>query len=823
MWQNHIKIAIRNFRRQPFFSTINVLGLGAGLAACWLLIMYVVHENSYDQFLPHTDRICAVALDLKMGDQEGHTTNTPPPVGPRMLADYPEIEQTARTFDLGAVVVKSEQEGHAPIVVNEDDAIAADTAFLEMFGFPMAEGDAQTALDKPGSVVVTEEVASIYFGQTNVIGKQLNINDRLFTITGILKNFPKNSTVKFDFAMPIADYKVVSRFEWSWVWLQVDTWVKLRQPATPAVVAALEAKFPEMVHRYAPAAFERIGQNFDAQMSRGDRYNLQLMPLKSLHLDAAGLDSRLTTLGDRDQVNTFGIVGCLILLLACVNFMNLSTARSMKRAKEVGVRKALGSQRSVLISQFITESLLTSVFGMVLACGIVMVALPYFNQLTDLEWTISDLFAGKTLALTAILPCVTGLLGGLYPAFYLSRFSPFEVFKLDKLSSKGGNAWVRSGLVVFQFTVSVALMLGVWTVYRQLDYAQHQLPGLQRENVLVVENARLLPDASAKETFRQQALQLPEVMNASHSTFLPSMGSFGDFYEPEQGEQPNAVVQNLPISSFMTDDAFVPSLGIEIKEGRNFMPQSTVDSSSVILNETAVKAIGWQNPIGKWMRYPGNQNQRFQVVGIMRDFHHNSVKTPIEPVAIFHESSKTYRTWGTYFAIRLKPGTEKQAIEKLSALWAKMVPGAPFESDFLDASFARIYRSEAKTGAVLGVFTALALLIGCLGLFALAAFTAEQRTKEIGIRKVLGASVMSITGQLAANFLKLVIIAILIATPLSWYVMNKWLANYIYAVSIPWWMFVVTGVGAILIAFLTVGAQSVKAALVNPVKSLKSE
>ena len=823
MWQNHIKIAIRNFRRQPFFSTINVLGLGAGLAACWLLIMYVVHENSYDRFLPHTDRICAVALDLRLGDQEAITTNTPPPVGPRLLADYPEIEQTARVFDLGAVVVKNEQSGHAPIVINENDAIAADSAFLEIFGFPMLEGDVQTALDKPGSVVVTEEVAAIYFGQTNVIGKQLNINDRLFTITGVLKNFPKNSTIRFDFAMPIADYRVVDRFSWSWIWLQVDTWVKLRQPATPAAIAALETKFPAMVHRYAPAAFERIGQNFEEQIGRGDRYNVKLLPLHSIHLDASGLDTRLTTLGDRDQVNTFGIVGCLILLLACVNFMNLSTARSMKRAKEVGVRKALGSQRSVLIAQFITESLLTSIIGMALACGIVTLVLPYFNNLTDLDWTIADLFAGKTLVLVAILPCVTGLLGGLYPAFYLSRFSPFDVFKMDKASHKGGNAWVRSGLVVFQFTVSVALMLGVWTVYRQLDYVQNQLPGLQRENVLVVENARLLPDASAKETFRQQALQLPEVINATHSTYLPSMGSFGDFYEPEQGDQPNAVVQNLPISSFMTDDAFVPALGIEIKDGRNFMSRSTVDSNSVILNETAVKAIGWQNPIGKWLRYPGNQNQRFQVVGIMRDFNHNSVKMPIEPVALFHESSQTYRTWGTYFGIRLKPGTEKQAIEKLGVLWKTMVPGAPFETDFLDASFASMYRSEAKTGAVLGIFTALALLIGCLGLFALAAFTAEQRTKEIGIRKVLGASVLGITGNLAANFLKLVVIAIIIATPLSWYVMNKWLANYIYAVDIPWWMFAVTGAGAVAIAFITVGAQSVKAALANPVKSLKSE
>ncbi len=823
MLSNHLILAFRNLRRRAFFSFINISGLAVGLAACWLIGLYVSQEQSFDHFLPNADRICAVALDLKMGEEEGRTTNTPPPVGPRLVADFPEIELTARTFHLGTVVVKREQPGHSPMVFNEDAALAADTAFLELFGFPMAEGDVFSVLDRPGSLVLTEKMAEKYFGKQSAMGQSLSLNDRLFTVTGIVKNLPATSSVQFDFLAPMADFKVVDRFSWSWVWLQVDTWARLRESVKQENVAALEAKFPAMVKTYAPAAYERIGQNFEDNMRRGDRYNLSLLPLKSLHLKQPGLNSRMATLGDGEQVRMFGIVGALILLLACVNFMNLSTARSMQRAREVGVRKALGSQRSTLVGQFLAEAFLYSVAAMLLATGLVCATLPLFNSLTGYAWDTTALFSPQLLVFVAALPILTTLLGGLYPAFYLSRYKAGDIAKAVGSRSRGGHARVRSGLVVFQFAVSIVLMLSSFVVYRQLEFAQKQSPGLQREHVLIVENARHLSALSARETFRQQLLQLPEVISATHSTFLPSLGSFGDFYEPEQGVQSRPVVQNLPISSFLSDADFVPTLGIEMLEGRNFLPNSNSDSASVILNEAAVKAIGWEGGLGKWLRYPGNENQRFQVVGVMRDFHINSVKMAIEPVAIFHESSKTYQTWASYLALRLRPGTEKAAIDKAAALWKAAVPGAPFEYDFLDASFASLYRAEAKTGALLGIFTGLALFIGCLGLFALAAFTAEQRTKEIGIRKVLGASVAGITGLLAGDFLKLVLISIVLASPIAYYLMQHWLADFAYRIDLQWWMFVVAALAAIVVASLTVAIQSIRAALANPVKSLRSE
>jgi len=823
MLTNHLLLAFRNLRRRAFFSMINIAGLAVGLAACWLIALFVWQEKSFDTFLPNADRICVVALDLKMGDQEGRTTNTPPPVGPRLVADFPEIELAARTFSLGTVVVKNDQPGHAPMVFNENEAMAADTAFLELFGFPMAEGDVFSALDQPGSLVLTEKTAEKYFGKQPAMGQPLILNDRIFMVTGIVQNLPATSSVQFDLLLPMKDFKVVDRFSWSWVWLQVDTWVRLRQAPTAESLANLEAKFPAMVRNYAPAAYERIGQNFEENMKRGDRWDLQLLPLKSLHLGDATLSSRLSTLGDGQQVQMFSIVGALILLLACVNFMNLSTARSMQRAREVGVRKALGSQRSALVSQFLAEALLFSGAAMVLAAGLAGLTLPFFNRLTGYTWNISDLFSPQLIGFVIVLPLATTLLGGLYPAFYLSKFKAAEVFKTASTTSKGGHAGVRSGLVVLQFSVSIVLMLSSFVVYRQLEFAQKQSPGLQRQHVLIIENARHLSPETAREAFRQQLLQLPEVSGATHSTFLPSLGSFGDFYEPEQGAQTRSVVQSLPISSYLADADFVPTLGLEIRAGRNFLDNSKGDSTSVILNEAAVKAIGWEDAIGKWMRYPGNGNQRFQVVGVMRDFHIASVKMAIEPVAIFHQSSKTYQTWASYLAVRLRPGMEQLAIEKASALWKAQVPDAPFEYNFLDASFASLYRSEAKTGSVLGVFTGLALFIGCLGLFALAAFMAEQRTKEIGVRKVLGASVASITSLLAGDFLKLVAVAVVIATPVAYFLMKRWLADFAYRIAIEWWMFAAAGAAAVAIAFLTVSFQSVKAALANPVKSLRSE
>ncbi|WP_373552119.1 ABC transporter permease [Haliscomenobacter sp.] len=819
-----LKIALRNFQKNRLYTLINISGLAVGLAATWLIGLFVLHERSYDNFVPDVDRICAVGLDLKFGEEEGLTTNTPPPLGPRILQDFPEIEMAARTFFLQETVVRRETPGQAPLVFNENTAYGADTAFLELFNFSMLQGNAGTALDRSNTVVLSERMAEKYFGKKSPLGQTLFFNDTQYTVTGVAENLPLNSTVRFDFLLSMSTFKVVENFAWSWLWLQVDTWVKLRESATPERLAALEAKFPIMVKAHAPAAYNRIGIDLLAQLKKGDRYNVKLFPLNSLHLGQAIQFTRLTTLGNGKQVRTYALIGGLILLLACVNFMNLATARSMQRAREVGVRKALGSQRGTLVGQFLAESLFFSLVAWVLAFVLAALALPLFNQLTGMQMELNGLLNLKVLGIGLLLTCVAGLLGGIYPAFFLSRFKVTEIFRKMGSSTRGGHAGVRNGLVVFQFAVSVSLMLGSWVVYQQLQFALKQSPGLQRENVMIMPMLRNLEEPGKMEAFRQRLLQIPEVKAASHSTFLPSIGSFGDYYEPDQGNQKRAVLKSMLLSSFLTDADFIQTLGIEIIQGRGFYASnSQSDSTSVILNEAAVKTIGWENPIGKWLTYPGNGNQRFQVVGVMRDFHSGTIRAAIEPAAIFHESSKTYRTWASYMSMRLEPGTERAVIEKAKALWAKEIPGAPFDYDFLDDSFGNLYQEEQRAATLLGIFTALALFIGCLGLFALAAYTAEQRTKEIGIRKVLGASVFGITSLLAKDFLKLVLLAILIASPVAWYFMNQWLANFAYRINMEWWMFAVAGVAAVGIAFLTIGFQSVKAALANPVKSLRSE
>ena len=821
MLRSSLTLAWRNLRNHPVFTFINISGLAVGLAACWMIALFIQHELQYDRFLPSAERICQVNLSINMGGESGTTSNTPPPVGAALVTEFPEIEAYARVYKPGDVAVRRGNAGQPLQFITETRVSAVDSNFVVMFGYPMVAGVAASCLSQPNSVVLTESMARKYFGDAAPLGQVLYFDGQPRSVTGVLRDLPASSSLRFDFLAPIADYPMVKRFHWSWVWLQVDTWVRLRQPASPAALRAMESKFPAMVKRHAAAAFERIGQPLDEFLAKGGRWEVSLRPLLDVHLHTAGMDSRLQTLGDIRDVYVFGTVGAFILLLACVNFMNLSTARSAKRAKEVGVRKALGSKRSTLMGQFMAEAMLNSGLAAVLAIALTGIALPAFNRLTGEALPFSDLFSGRLWWLTAGLPVLAGLLGGLYPAFYLSGINAGSIFKNAFPGGKAGHAALRSGLVVFQFVVSVALVICTLIVFQQLSYTRHRATGLNRENVLVIANAQRL--TTGQETFRQQLLQQSEVLSASLTTDLPAGNFFGDRYIPEQGVTARPVSKDAMLSSYLTDDHFVPTLGLRLLAGRNFFRDFPADSVGVILNETAVRLIGWEDPVGQYLQYPGNENQRFQVIGVVQDFHTASFRTAIQPFALFHQSSQTYALPQAFIAVRLHPGQEKTMLQKAETLWKAASPDTPFDYSFLDANYAALYRSEEKMGSVLGLFTVLSLFVGCLGLFALAAFTAEQRTKEIGIRKVLGASVGSITGLLTRDFLALVIVAIAIASPIAYYCMQRWLADFAYRIDMQWWMFVAAGLAAIAIAFLTVGFQSVKAALANPARSLRSE
>lgn len=814
--KNNFKIALRSFKNNKFYSLLNLSGLVVGMAACFLLLMYLQHETSYDQFHVKGESIYQVNLSVNFAGEAFNTSNTPPPVGETMQNEIPEVESFTRHFMPGDVVFRHEDKFYT-----ESNVWAVDSNFLDFFTFPLLAGDAKTALLNKNSVVLTESIANKYFGEESPIDQEILLEETPFTVTGVLKDLPAQSSLQFDVLYPITASSRVKRFSWSWVWLQLDTHVKLKQTLNKSELAELSKKYPPMIRQHAARAFKRVGQGVKELFEQGNKWEIVLKPIADVHLFSENQSSRVANLGSYTEVKIFGLVALLILLLACINFMNLSTARSLKRAKEVGVRKVLGSSRIDLIRQFMSEAFLYSLGAGLLALAVVQISLPSFNQLVNAQLQIGDLLTGWTLPLFITIILLTGLLAGSYPAFYLSAFRPIVALRNNVASKKDSHGWIRNSLVVFQFAISVGLITATFIILQQIKFTQNADIGIAKENVLIIPNVQHL-GAQAK-TFKEELEKLPEVTNVTRSTDLPTTGVFGDFYIPETDGKSDETTPDVSIYSYMVDDDFVETMGIQILAGRDFDEQYGTDNRAVILNEAAVRLIGWENPVGQYLRYPGGENQRFQVVGVMKDFHSQSFHSLVEPFALFHESSETYQLNHEFLALRLQAGKEQMVINQSKALLEKFSAGIPFTFSFLNEDYNRMYQLENQLGAMLSVFTFLSIFIACLGLLGLIAYTIEQRTKEIGVRKILGASVVGIVGLLAKDYLKLVAIAFLIAIPFSYYFMADWLNNFAYRIELQWWMFAVAGITAVLIAFVTIGFQSARAALANPIESLKTE
>jgi len=801
-------------------SIINISGLAIGLACVLLIGMYVKDEFSYDRFFKGADRIYRVNLDTKMGNNEGVVGHTPPPAGAALMNNFPQIESYTRILLPGDEVIHYESKGQKNSLT-EKKILVVDSNFLKFFNYPLVEGNAATCLNGVNSVVITQKAAKKYFCDEPAVGKNLVFDEYTtpFVVTAVLKDIPKQSSLQFDVLQPTSSMRVIQHFNWSWVWLQMGTYVKLRDnvPNDPATMARLESKFPQMVATQAASAFSRIGQPWDEFKRKGNRWDLHLQPLTDLHLYSANIGTRYFEQSDIKYVYIFGAVGLFIILLACVNFMNLSTAQSAKRAKEIGIRKVLGSDRKQLIAQFMAEAILYTLLATFVAIGIVILTLPAFNQLADKALNITALFDYKAIAGLVAIVLLTGLVAGSYPALFLTSFKPISVLKGSLFRSTDNGFFTRNALVVFQFTVSTILIICTIVVYKQLVYDQTKDLGFNKENVLVITNTRRL--GTSEETLRQNLLKLPQVANASISSGMPAANSFGESYVAENASSSQS---NIDLSSFMVDEAFIPTLKLKILSGRGFA-KDFADSSSVILNETAVKQIGWKDPIGKNITYPGNNNQRFKVIGVVKDFNSESLRSSISPFALFYTASKTYNIRSSYIAVRLNPGDYNDAIAGISREWKAIAPNLPMEYNFMDEAFNQLYHSDQVIGKVFSVFTGLSLAVACLGLLGLIMFTAERRAKEIGIRKVLGASVQSVVTMLSKDLLKLIIIASFIAFPIAWYAMNKWLQDFAYPTAVSWWIFALAGLVTISIALLTVSTQAIKAALTNPVKSLRSE
>ena len=809
MLRNYIKIAWRNLLRNKVFSFINITGLALGIATCLLISLYVHHELSYDRFHEKADRIVRVTFRANMNGNKINEAHVMPPTAQSLLLDYPEVLEATRLRHAGELLLTKGND-----LVRENAVAFADANFFEVFSFPLVNGNPKTALLRPNTVVIAEKMARKYFGDTNPIGKMLapKGSKQVLEVTGVMADFPDNSHFRYDFLVAMAGVNEAKAT--SWMQSEFFTYLVLPEGYD---YKQLEAKLPQAVEKYmGPEVQQAFGMSFVKFREAGNDLGLKLQPLTDIHLHS-DFAYDLSPSGDIRYVYGFGAIALFMLLIAAFNFMNLSTAGAAKRAGEVGIRKVMGSVRSALVWQFLVESLLLTAIALLLGVGLVLLVLPAFNSITGNSLTFNFLAMPVLLPGLVLFGLVVGILAGSYPAFFLSSFKPIAVLKGGTAFRGAGRQRVslRSALVVIQFCLSFILIVGTVVVSQQMTFIRNTKLGYTKERVLVLhETGRL---GKNETLFRQQLLQDSRVINASVSGYVPAGPSYNNNFLVYGDNKAGQYVKGI---RYDVDDRYIPTLGMTMAAGRNFSPAFSTDSSGIILNETAAKQLGWgNNAIGHIVTRPSNDGSKetYRVIGIVRDFHFRSLHERITPLMMTLGDNN-----GTIL-VNVKTGDVANLLKTIGNQWHAFGVDVPFAYSFLTDDFNAVYRAEQQTGQVLGLFSGLTIFISCLGLFGLAIFTAESRTKEIGVRKVLGSSVTSIVALLSKDFLKLVLLAILIASPIAWYAMSQWLEDFAYKIDIEWWMFAGAGLLAVGIALLTVSFQSVKAALMNPVKSLRSE
>jgi len=806
MIRNYIKVAFRNLWRNKGFSAINIIGLAIGLTTCLLILFFVQDELSYDRYNTKLDRIYRVDGDLIFGGTHFILAVAPEPMGATLKRDYPQVEQYTRMRGYGGMRVKK-----GDVDVQEDRVIYADSTLFDVFTLPMIAGDPKTALVEPNTVVITEDMAKKYFNTlSNVVGKSLVINDeKNLKITGIIKNIPRESHFNFDFFISI-NGAIPSWELGNWVSNNLNTYIVLKPGVDPLV---FQAKLDEINVRYVgPQAKQMLGISMEEFKKSGNRNDHFLMPLSKIHL-YSNKTAELDANGSIQYVYIFSAIAIFILVIACINFMNLSTARSSNRAKEVGVRKVLGSLKKNLVWQFLTESMVISCIALVLALGLAILLLPYFNQLSGKAMGISLLTHSWVFPSLLILVLVVGFLAGSYPAFYLSSFQPITVLK-GKLAKGFKTGWLRSSLVVIQFAISIILIVGTAVIYKQLNFIRSKNLGFNRDQVLVLQNT--WPVA---KPFVDEVLKLSGVKNATMTGYLPTNG-----WRSDMPLYPEAVIDDKKAASMQTwqvDEGYIPTLGMQMAQGRNFSRDMPTDSTGVIINEAAAKLLGFKDPVGRNLYgmddFPDKKLTPHPIIGVVKDFNFSSLREQVSPVALFLREQRGA------MAFKVETKNIQSLISQIEGKWKAMAPGMPFKYSFMDDDFNNIYQSEVRIGRIFVSFAILAIFIACLGLFGLVTYAAEQRIKEIGIRKVLGATVGNIVTMLSGDFLKLVAIALLFAFPVAWWAMHRWLQDFAYRVDVGVWVFVIAGASALMIALATVSFKAISAALMNPVKSLRTE
>ncbi|PSR53603.1 hypothetical protein AHMF7605_08725 [Adhaeribacter arboris] len=797
MLKNYFKIAWRNLLRNKAYSAINIAGLATGISACILIFFYVKHELTYEQQFDKYDRIYRVVTDINLEGQQDKFARSPAPLAAAMQKDYPAIEKVARLLPLNKQTVWLEDKAY-----NEEGLFFADSTFFDIFSYEFLVGNPRTALQIARTVVISDRLAEKYFDSVdNAMGQVLQFSNNAYVVTGVFKDdhhshieanmFLSERTLKYSYA----DSANYTWFPMAWF-----TYILLPESAQES---SIQQELDHLYNQKVAPWLEKY------EVSARLRFSLQ--PISAIHL-TSDRTYDISPAGNKSYVYIFSFVAVFILLIACINYMNLATARSSKRAREVGLRKVVGAHRAQLVWQFVGESVLITLMAILLAVASVEIMLPFFNALTGKDFTHASFTEPSFIGTLALIVLFVGLIAGSYPAFFLSKFKPAEVLKNDK--NPRSNAFFRKGLVVVQFTISLILISGTLIVYRQMQFLKNSELGFQKEQLLVIEVP--LGDSSLTNSLpkiKAKMLQQPNVEKVSTSVQIPGERTVRVLVQTQVKEQ---VVEKTMAAMFVDHD-FIDLMGIKLLKGRNFSKNDPTDlKGAYLINEAAARDLGWKDPLGKKLAMGDYDSST--VVGVIKDFHYTSLHHKIEPLVIALSPTPP-----AYLLVRLKPNHLPLTLRKVEAIWKTFDPKHPMEYFFLDANFAKQYRSEEKMLTVFGYFAGLTILIACLGLFGLTSFTAEQRTKEIGIRKVLGSSVTDIVILLSKDFALLVLISIILACPVAWYSMHYWLKDFAYQLPIQWWVFVVAGVAALFIAMLTVSFQAAKAAWLNPVKALRSE
>lgn len=810
MFKSYLITAFRNLWKYRFYSSINILGLAIGLTCFLFILLYVKDELSYDQYHEKKDRIYRINFDGHAFEQDLNFAVVGAPVGEVMLKEFPEVEKYCRFRERGSFIISYEDNSF-----REQNCIYTDSTFFEVFSMNLIQGDPKRVLAEPNTIVISEEAANKYFGSEDPIGKSLRIDNRLnYRVTGVMEKMPKNTHFNFDMLASLSSLDESRNT--TWLSNNFQTYLVLKESAT---AEAVNDKFDALVRKYIGPEIEQfMGKSFDDLLSAGNFLKFELFPLTKIHL-YSDKQAELGTNGDIRYVYIFTFIGIFILLLACVNFINLSTARSATRAKEVGMRKVVGARRPQLIMQFLGESFVIALISLAIATGLIVLLLPYFNDLSGKTFILDNIFSVELALLVAGLIGVVGIVAGSYPALHLSSFKPLVALKSTGIKQIGQKISLRSVLVVFQFAITIALIVGTIIISNQMNYIQNKKLGYDKEHIIILKNYYTLGNNC--QPFKDQILKYPEVVNATMTGALPtpsSRNSSATFLGRDPDPDKTHVAQ-----LFTVDLDYIPTLSMEIVEGRAFSKEFPSDSAAVILNESAVAKYGLEEPLGTEIStFSGGTPENplidtRRVIGVVKNFHFESLRSKIGPLVMYLGDNRGF------LSIKTNTNNISQFISKLNQLWNTMGPSQPFDYSFMEEDFANIHQTEVRIKNVFSVFTILAIIIACLGLFGLATFTAEQRTKEMGIRKVIGASMSTIFFTLTTEVVKWVLIANLIALPIAYYFMNKWLQGFAYPISMSWTTFVGAIVIGVIIAIVTVSYQALRVSVISPSKALRHE